>query len=528
MIRLSAICFSWWLEFQTHEWYTRFSRESAVKMMCFSACAGFNELTVGLVVLCIALVLFRRPLRGIPGPWGFPLFGHLPLLGSTPQQTLTSWSKKYGDLYKLQFGVWPLVVVNGYKSVREALFKQGEIFADRPRFQAFQHYANGVSMSFHPYDASLRLHRKLTSTALKDCILSSACIEQTQDIIRREGLRIIKSWKGRETEEISPSVDITLAIAGILYSVCFGRDALIQNDEEYKEILTNENPSTEEFAAGNHIDLLPWKKFLSMDKSHQKHIDRMCQMTELNRQKYLQHLNDHDDTYILGYMIKESQKLGDKPISAEQLVNTTVEFLSAGTETSSSTLLWALVYMARFPEIQAKVTAEIRGILGTDCLPSLQDRPNLPYTEATILEVMRLTTIVPFALPHCTLKETTLQGHYIPKGTLVYINLWSVNRDPTIWSEPDKFMPERFLVQDNGDKAWALNHQAAGQLMSFGAGKRKCIGATLGKTQVVLLFTMLMQRCQFSVIDANSPPSFEGNFGDVLKPRPFQLSIKVT
>ena len=98
-----------------------------------------------------------------------------------------------------------------------------------------------------------------------------------------------------------------------------------------------------------------------------------------------------------------------------------------------------------YPEVQAKIQQEIDEIVGRNRLPRLAVKPQLPYTEATILEVQRLASIVAVNLPHRFSEDTSLLGYDIPKGTMLIANLWAVSRDPSIWSDPNKFNPERFL-----------------------------------------------------------------------------------
>ncbi|ELU01323.1 hypothetical protein CAPTEDRAFT_142746 [Capitella teleta] len=497
--------------------------------MCLSACfIVFPSLTFTLCIsAAILLFIWRRrtsTLQSIPGPRGYPIVGHMTMLGDAPQEALTTWSKQYGSVYRLKFGVWPVVIVSGYKTVYEALVKQGDTFADRPAFQTFKDYANGASMSFHTYDASLKAHRRVTSSALKNCALGHGKTELTQALIWREGLRLLDLWSNR-AGSFDPCEDVTLAIAGILYSLCFGHDRLITDDESYVNILTNVNPTTEQFAAGNHVDLLPWRKLFISKHSHNKNVERMRWMTALNQEKFDSLKHDVDASHIMGYMIEESKKAGNQSLNAEQLVNTTVEFLSAGTETSSTTLLWAIIYMAHFPEIQEKAAKEILDTLGPDHLPTMASCARLPYTEATVFEIMRLTTIVPFALPHCTTRDTRLGDYHIPKGTLVYMNLWSVGRDPHSFHYPEDFNPDRFLIEDP-DYGLRLNRDALRRQLPFGAGKRKCIGEVLGKTQVMTLFTLLLQRCRI-VAGKGKIPSLKPNFGDILKPKAFDISIEM-
>ena len=89
---------------------------------------------------------------------------------------------------------------------------------------------------------------------------------------------------------------------------------------------------------------------------------------------------------------------------------------------------------------------ELDAVVGRGRQPSLADRPNLPYCDATINETMRIRPPVPLAVPHKTSRSITFESYTIPKDTIVIPNLWAVHHDPAEWKNPDVFDPERFLT----------------------------------------------------------------------------------
>jgi cytochrome P450 family 2 subfamily U polypeptide 1 len=121
----------------------------------------------------------------------------------------------------------------------------------------------------------------------------------------------------------------------------------------------------------------------------------------------------------------------------------------AGYSTTSATLLWGLLYLITYPEIQQKVQDELDEVIGRDRIPSISDRHRLPYTDATINEIHRVATVVPVGMPHSNnSNDVKLRGYTIPKTTPVFANIWAVHRDPKIWKSPDRFDPGNFLDDD--------------------------------------------------------------------------------
>ena len=96
-----------------------------------------------------------------------------------------------------------------------------------------------------------------------------------------------------------------------------------------------------------------------------------------------------------------------------------------------------------------RVQEEIDNVIGRDRMPSMKDKQDMPYVEATILEIQRLSEVVPFGVPHSVLEDVEFKGYTIPKGTTVMSNLYAVHRDERVWDEPDRFDPSRFL-DENG------------------------------------------------------------------------------
>ena len=150
-------------------------------------------------------------------------------------------------------------------------------------------------------------------------------------------------------------------------------------------------------------------------------------------------------------------------INSKSLTATAVWLFLSGTESSTTTLRWALLYIMMHPDVQVKVQKEIDDVVGRNRLPQWADKSDLPYTEAVLLEIQRLRTIVPLGAPHVASADTTLAGYDIPKGSFIISNIWAVHNDLNVWSEPDQFKPERFL-----DINGKLRHRE--EFMPFGTG----------------------------------------------------------
>ncbi|KAM6554243.1 hypothetical protein CsatB_015005 [Cannabis sativa] len=161
-----------------------------------------------------------------------------------------------------------------------------------------------------------------------------------------------------------------------------------------------------------------------------------------------------------------------------------LDLLAAGTETSTTTMEIALSFLLNHPEAMEKAHMELVNIIGNDRLVNESDLAKLPYLHAIIKETLRLLPPGP-VIVHASSNETTISGHRVPAGCMVLFNMWAIHRDPMIWAEPDKFMPERFLENEGLGEGFTL--------LPFGYGRRVCPGENLAWRMMGLTLATIIQ-----------------------------------
>ncbi|KAF2616162.1 hypothetical protein F2Q70_00010683 [Brassica cretica] len=151
----------------------------------------------------------------------------------------------------------------------------------------------------------------------------------------------------------------------------------------------------------------------------------------------------------------------------------------AGVNTSAITLAWAMTELIRNRRVMKKVQDEIRTTLG-DKKERLteDDLSQLHYFKLMVKETFRLHPAAPLLLPREAMSEIKIQGYDIPAKTQMIINVYSIARDPKIWTNPDEFNPDRFLESSIDYKG--LNYE----LLPFGSGRRICPGMMMGIANV--------------------------------------------
>ncbi|GBG60679.1 hypothetical protein CBR_g12415 [Chara braunii] len=167
--------------------------------------------------------------------------------------------------------------------------------------------------------------------------------------------------------------------------------------------------------------------------------------------------------------------------------------VAAGTDTTTSTTVFALMELLRHPEKLALLKAELDEAIGMHKVPSENDLENLPYLNAFLYETLRMHSVSPMLLPHQAMKDAVVFGYDVPAGTTVLVNVWAIMHDPKVWSEPWEFRPERFIR--DGLLADDMHPDGKNfEFFPFGSGRRICPGIRLALTTVRFVVSRLLQR----------------------------------
>lgn len=198
------------------------------------------------------------------------------------------------------------------------------------------------------------------------------------------------------------------------------------------------------------------------------------------------------------------------------------DILLAGSETAASVETWALTELMRHPEARQKLLTELDTVVGRDRLVEEADLVNLKYLQAVVKETFRLHPALPFLVPHESLSATKVAGYDIPAKTRVFVNIYHIGRDPSLWSDPLSFNPDRFLDSPIGVRGQNF------ELLPFGSGRRICVGLNLGMLLIELNLAQILHTCELSLPPGVKPEDvdIEEKFGEqVTTPKAVPLEI---
>nr|XP_046270083.1 cytochrome P450 2K1-like [Scatophagus argus] len=435
---------------------------------------------------------FDRQRKEPPGPRPLPLFGSLLQLDTkAPHKTLHELSKKYGPIFTVYFGPKKVVVLAGHKMIKQALVSHNA-FSDKEILPIIKDlklthgivFANG---------SSWKEMRNFALTSMKDFGMGKqACGEK----IIEESQHLIDVFKGTHGNPIDTAQPVSQAVCNIICSIVYGK-RFEYDDPVFSSMVARAKKNSQLMgcASVQLYNLFPrlfsWvgarkqlMKGAFANRRQMKELIKGLQDT-LNPQMH----RGLVDAFLARKMHLETSGIANSHYDDDNLLITIVNLFTAGTDTTSSTIRYGLLLMAKHPKIQDLVQEELSRVVGSRQI-QVEDRKNLPYTDAVIHEIQRMISIVP-SIARCASQDATLQGYFIKKGTPVLVLLWSALQDENEWENPDTFDPAHFLDKDG-------NFRKREAFLTFSAGSRVCTGESLARMELFLFFTSLLQHFRFT------------------------------
>ncbi|OWF51176.1 cytochrome P450 2H2-like [Mizuhopecten yessoensis] len=476
---------------------------------------GSSGLVWTLLVLVVAYYLWNRHqrLKSLPpGPTPLPLLGNILNLASGDQlETFSKLREKYGDLVTLHVGSFTMVVVNGYDTLRELFVKHGDVTSDRPDLFVFREITKGegiVSKS----GADWKTQRTFALGGLRDFGFGKKSLEGK---IMEEVEIFLKILGEKEKQPMHPESHIQISVANIICAILFGK-RFEHSDPTFIQLmaLINENVSLN--GPSGLLNIMPCLRYVPGDPlGCRKVLNNADRIIKFLYSMIDGHQKDYDEENLKDFIdvyLKKINKEGPNTIfTRSELMNTIADIFFAGVETTTTTLLWAILFFLNNPDVQKRCHEEVMKVVGEGRFPSLSDRSQMPYIEATITEILRCGNIAPLGVPHAPSEDIMFHGHLIPKGAMLLPNINSVHSDPLLFPDPSKFNPSRFI--DSDGKFSGTEH-----VISFFFGRRVCMGEALARSELFLFLTSMVQRFQFTPEDPDNIPPIKGTLAATLKP----------
>ncbi|XP_059161817.1 cytochrome P450 2B2-like [Physella acuta] len=424
-----------------------------------------------------------------------PVVGHLLSLDKDPREQYKRWRKQCGDIFSLYLGEKLMVVLNGYDVIYEALVTRGDEFSDRPRM--FVHEASGSSYTdkgFAFLSGNLWRENRATSMRLLKQLGMGRNImaEKIQEEVSSY-LTALSHLQGQPTD----IRDLTYAsVSNVTCSLMFGH-RFDYDDVEFQRLLSLMRDVMSNVQMNSLLNFIPLLKFVPGDFLMTRNttfalreiINFVKSYVDKHKESTYKHNSEASENFISAYF------------KNRDLIKTCSELFFGGTETVAQTIAWCVLCIVNYPDVQEKIHLEIKEQIGALRMPNIQDKTRLPYLVAVINETVRLSSILPFAVPRSCSTDTEISGYKIPKGSYICPNLSSVLHDEKIWGDNVMtFHPERFLEHDGKLKKIE-------EFVPFSLGPRNCFGVSQAKMELFLFLSAMFQRFEFRSHDPVRKPS---------------------
>jgi cytochrome P450 len=417
-----------------------------------------------------------KPLLGWRG-------GLLPLLRD-PIGHMMRLQRTYGDVVALAEGTSP-----GYVFVFSPEYNH-QVLSDQALFFNGAVNAPGSPIRIPPGSPAYRLFSGLTTMNAGKHTQQRRLLMPAFHKKRIEGLRDrmvemvgarLDAWQvGQELDLLQEMKSLTLAVA---VRAILGLDPEREGDRVRRlmERWLRLALSPAVVALPFNVPGLPFHRLLSVAGQVEVEVRAMTARRASARRRALGAGESEGTTDALSMLLAAHDEDGTR-LTGDELVGQTTTLFVAGHETTATALTWTLFLLAQHPDVLSALLDEFAGVLHGQP-PTVEQMQALPLLDAVINESMRLVPPGLWFLRIAT-APTRFGPYDVPEGTRV---LWSpavTHRRPELYPQPEKFLPER----------WQSIDPSPYEYMPFGAGPRRCIGATFAIMEMKVVLPMLLQR----------------------------------
>ncbi|PPQ87190.1 hypothetical protein CVT25_015020 [Psilocybe cyanescens] len=472
-----------------------------------------------LVVLGAAWLIYkllsigRRDKSLPPGPPTLPILGNIHLI--PPKFTFlkfSEWAQEYGGIISVKVANQTIIVLSDMKSVKELLDDRISETSSRPFLYALDVVTGGNVFSFAPADN----HVWKTSRKAIQPLVTPQAVQTHLPISETETTQLL--YDILHGPEVDFRSHVSRFAFSFITSVLFGKPAPRYNSPEstqYREYTHQLLKTVSPEAAP--VDLIPILKYIPERWAPFKQLWR--ETRRLQRALYFSFL-EHTEQKVTsgnktGSMIEDVlRRQSELGISRELTGYLGGILIDGGTDTSSALLQSLVLRLMKSPASLRKAQNEVDTVVGKKRLPVSSDVSALPYVQALIKEIHRMTPAGPVGVPHAAFTDCQYREYTIPKGAPIIINIWGIMHDPDLFERPDEFWPERYLLTPDGTRPGIEKDYNIRSTLPFGSGKRLCPGMHLANMNLNLAVMRLIWAFDFAPIGGPIPQPEKWNVAD--------------
>jgi cytochrome P450 len=436
----------------------------------------------------------------IPVEKGWPLLGVLPkFFSGDPFEYLKNVMLERGDFVQLNFGPQPVYLVSHPDYLKRILWENYLNYRKPGMLYDIGKEAMGNGLTLSSGDFWLRqrrmiqphLHRKQLGNLFSDMAdaisevldnwellaQNSAVVELSEKMAEISSTVTMRTMFGKGVIAAAELAEISKCVIGM---VQYGGETL------YSTMLPKWFP-------------IPGKQRFERNKSTTK--EMVNQIIAKCRQER------ETAASLIQMLIHSVDEESNEQMTEQQLFDEVMTIVIAGYETTATALTWLGVVIQKYPDVLAKLQAEIDQVLG-ERNPSFEDIPRLVYTRQVFMEILRMYTVVPM-LPRAVNQADQLGSYHLPADATILVFYHGVHHNPRVWEKPEVFDPERFTPEH-------MTGRNAFSYVPFSAGPRKCAGDEFALLEGTLAIAMLLQKYNLNILPDQT---FPARLGTTMHPR---------
>nr|XP_043614843.1 cytochrome P450 76T24-like isoform X3 [Erigeron canadensis] len=455
-------------------------------------------LSVFLISIYVYTISGCRNSRLPPGPYPFPIIGNLLQLGNKPHRSLATLSKCYGPLMSLKLGCKTTIVVSSPDVAKELFHTNDLLFSSRSlptTSRLMDHYK--YSMAWLPVGEQWRRLRRIT----REYLFSGQCLDDTQQLHMEKVHELLDHVSQCCIDEKAVNIGAIAftTVVNILSNLLFSKDLcqyVSTESQEFKDAIWS---LMEVGGKPNMADFFPILRPLDPQGLTRKGkvyfqklygifdgiIDQRLKARASSSLKAVKTTKGD----VLDSLLNLIHLEDESEFSRSDLSHLLLDLFVAGADTTSTTFEWAMTELIRNPKKMQTSRLEITKLMENKKKHIQEkDMSQLPYLQAITKETLRLYPPAPFLVPHEATNDVEVRGFVVPKNAQILCNVWAIGRDPNIWSDPETFMPERFLKVDIDYRGQNF------ELIPFGSGRRMCPRLNIAHRMLHVMLGSLIQK----------------------------------
>ncbi|XP_060206325.1 probable (S)-N-methylcoclaurine 3'-hydroxylase isozyme 2 [Lycium barbarum] len=420
-----------------------------------------------------------------PGPRPWPVIGNILQIGKKPHISMAEFAKIHGPLISVRLGTQLVVVASSPDSATEVLKTQDRLLSARSVAKVATHEISIIDQHSIVFSNDLSHHWKFLRAFCRTHLFSSKAVESQVALREKKVSEMIESLRSRKGDTVKISEILFGTVLNTLGNLYFSKDLCDLDYEGNTSGIKNVIRKIVELGAMPNIsdfypifDALDIQGLRKQTKIFENQLFNIWSDFVKEKKQAINHGSSSKIQDFLDVMI-------DSGFSDLKINMLLAELIAAGSDTTTSTVEWAMAELLRNKDAMYKLQAELRSKIGANDIITESSISELPYLAACVKETLRIHPPTPFLIPRRAPETCKIMNYTIPKNSRLLVNVWAIGRDSKTWEDPLSFRPERFLDSNVDFRGQDF------EFIPFGVGRRICPGLPFARQIVHLILASL-------------------------------------